>query len=60
MNKSKKSTVVITVIISFAVLGLGYVLFKTSPENQSPNTLGITDYNVQDKNNKERANNSAK
>lgn len=43
MNNNKKSPIISIVIVSAAVLVLGYFLFKSSPQNQSPSTLGVND-----------------
>lgn len=44
-NNNKKSPIVTIVIVSVAVLGLGYFLFKSSPKNQSPITASVDNMN---------------
>ncbi|MEK7217749.1 MAG: redoxin family protein [Patescibacteria group bacterium] len=40
-NNNKKSTIITISVILAAVLALGYSLYKSSPQNQNPNTAGI-------------------
>jgi peroxiredoxin Q/BCP len=43
-NNNKKSSVVTIIVISAAALALGYFLFKSSPQNQSPAVANIDDH----------------
>ncbi|MDP3956520.1 MAG: hypothetical protein Q8P97_00810, partial [bacterium] len=40
-NNDKKIPIVTIVVTTVAVLGLGYFLFKSSPQNQSPSTASV-------------------